>query len=216
MIGYICSFDPACLHFTGRQLRDDLMTLLIAGHETTAAMLTWATALVCSSSGRNLSWKGIVSTNVLYICKTASLRCVAKHRNSNGPNVQCGFMNLTSSFCGRALKKTLAGFPSLFMSWWSPRIVTFWMSYTKRHGKSAGAGWRLMFLLRFFVGETKASQLGKHVFFLQASMWKVDSLEGRNPTFEEWGCGYGQWGEVWQDLTDLNCVLEIHTFNVDV
>lgn len=24
-----------------RQLRDDLMTLLIAGHETTAAMLTW-------------------------------------------------------------------------------------------------------------------------------------------------------------------------------
>jgi len=27
---------------TNRQLRDDLMTLLIAGHETTAAMLTWA------------------------------------------------------------------------------------------------------------------------------------------------------------------------------
>ena len=26
-----------------RQLRDDLMTMLIAGHETTAAMLTWAT-----------------------------------------------------------------------------------------------------------------------------------------------------------------------------
>lgn len=51
-----------------------------------------------------------------------------------------------------------------------------------------------------FVGETKASQLGKHVF-LQATMWKVDSLEGRNPTFEEWGCGYGQWG---------------HTFNVAV
>ena len=29
----------------------------------------------------------MVSINVLYICKTASLRCVAKHRNSNGPNV---------------------------------------------------------------------------------------------------------------------------------
>lgn len=25
------------------QLRDDLMTMLIAGHETTAAVLTWAT-----------------------------------------------------------------------------------------------------------------------------------------------------------------------------
>lgn len=25
-----------------RQLRDDLMTMLIAGHETTAAVLTWA------------------------------------------------------------------------------------------------------------------------------------------------------------------------------
>lgn len=27
---------------TSRQLRDDLMTMLIAGHETTAAVLTWA------------------------------------------------------------------------------------------------------------------------------------------------------------------------------
>lgn len=26
---------------SSRQLRDDLMTLLIAGHETTAAVLTW-------------------------------------------------------------------------------------------------------------------------------------------------------------------------------
>ena len=26
-----------------RQLRDDLMTMLIAGHETTSAVLTWAT-----------------------------------------------------------------------------------------------------------------------------------------------------------------------------
>jgi cytochrome P450 len=25
-----------------KQLRDDLMTMLIAGHETTAAVLTWA------------------------------------------------------------------------------------------------------------------------------------------------------------------------------
>lgn len=27
---------------TTKQLRDDLMTMLIAGHETTAAVLTWA------------------------------------------------------------------------------------------------------------------------------------------------------------------------------
>ncbi|CAN0269998.1 unnamed protein product, partial [Discosporangium mesarthrocarpum] len=42
--------DPSLLRFlidmrgedtTSRQLRDDLMTMLIAGHETTAAMLTW-------------------------------------------------------------------------------------------------------------------------------------------------------------------------------
>jgi len=44
--------DPSMLRFlvdlrgestTNQQLRDDLMTMLIAGHETTAAVLTWAT-----------------------------------------------------------------------------------------------------------------------------------------------------------------------------
>lgn len=44
--------DPSLLRFlvelrgeqtTNKQLRDDLMTMLIAGHETTAAVLTWAT-----------------------------------------------------------------------------------------------------------------------------------------------------------------------------
>ena len=43
--------DPSMLRFlvdlrgedaTDSQLRDDLMTMLIAGHETTAAVLTWA------------------------------------------------------------------------------------------------------------------------------------------------------------------------------
>lgn len=43
--------DPSMLRFlvdlrgenaTDTQLRDDLMTMLIAGHETTAALLTWA------------------------------------------------------------------------------------------------------------------------------------------------------------------------------
>ena len=43
--------DPSLLRFlvdmrgedvTNKQLRDDLMTMLIAGHETTAAVLTWS------------------------------------------------------------------------------------------------------------------------------------------------------------------------------
>ena len=43
--------DPSLLRFlvdlrdadlSDQQLRDDLMTMLIAGHETTAAVLTWA------------------------------------------------------------------------------------------------------------------------------------------------------------------------------
>ena len=34
-------FLPAGDDITSKQLRDDLMTLLIAGHETTAAVLTW-------------------------------------------------------------------------------------------------------------------------------------------------------------------------------
>ena len=43
--------DPSMLRFlvdlrgeeaTDKQLRDDLMTMLVAGHETTAAVLTWA------------------------------------------------------------------------------------------------------------------------------------------------------------------------------
>lgn len=46
---FLSRADPSILHFliasgeeiTSKQLRDDLMTLLIAGHETTAAVLTW-------------------------------------------------------------------------------------------------------------------------------------------------------------------------------
>ncbi|KAI5648903.1 hypothetical protein M9H77_34908 [Catharanthus roseus] len=46
---YMNEQDPSILHFllasgddvTSKQLRDDLMTLLIAGHETSAAVLTW-------------------------------------------------------------------------------------------------------------------------------------------------------------------------------
>nr|ASW34030.1 cytochrome P450 monooxygenase CYP97A [Chrysanthemum x morifolium] len=46
---YLNENDPSILHFllasgdnvSSKQLRDDLMTMLIAGHETTAAVLTW-------------------------------------------------------------------------------------------------------------------------------------------------------------------------------
>jgi cytochrome P450 len=34
---------------TGEQLRDDLMTMLIAGHETTAAVLTWTMYLLATN-----------------------------------------------------------------------------------------------------------------------------------------------------------------------
>ena len=51
---YMNTDDPSILNFliasgddvTSKQLRDDLMTLLIAGHETTAAVMTWTTFLL--------------------------------------------------------------------------------------------------------------------------------------------------------------------------
>ena len=53
---YMSKADPSILNFliasgddvTSKQLRDDLMTLLIAGHETTAAVLTWTTYLLAT------------------------------------------------------------------------------------------------------------------------------------------------------------------------
>ncbi len=50
--------DPSLLRFlvdmrgedaSDKQLRDDLMTMLIAGHETTAAVLTWALFSLCQA-----------------------------------------------------------------------------------------------------------------------------------------------------------------------
>lgn len=51
---FLSRADPSILHFmiasgddiTSKQLRDDMMTLLIAGHETTAAVLTWTFHLI--------------------------------------------------------------------------------------------------------------------------------------------------------------------------
>lgn len=53
---YLNKADPSILHFliasgeqvTSKQLRDDLMTMLIAGHETTAAVLTWTFYLLAT------------------------------------------------------------------------------------------------------------------------------------------------------------------------
>jgi cytochrome P450 len=36
-----CKFSYCHLQVSSKQLRDDLMTMLIAGHETSAAVLTW-------------------------------------------------------------------------------------------------------------------------------------------------------------------------------
>ncbi|XP_002971637.2 protein LUTEIN DEFICIENT 5, chloroplastic [Selaginella moellendorffii] len=51
---YVSDRDPSILHFllasgdevSSQQLRDDLMTMLIAGHETSAAVLTWTLHLL--------------------------------------------------------------------------------------------------------------------------------------------------------------------------
>lgn len=56
---YMNEQDPSILHFllasgddvTSKQLRDDLMTMLIAGHETSAAVLTWTFYLLSQDPG---------------------------------------------------------------------------------------------------------------------------------------------------------------------
>lgn len=52
---YINREDPSILRFliasrdeaSAQQLRDDLLGMLVAGHETTASVLTWTTYLLC-------------------------------------------------------------------------------------------------------------------------------------------------------------------------
>jgi len=59
---FLSKADPSILYFliasgddvTSKQLRDDLMTLLIAGHETTAAVLTWTTYLLAKPENADI------------------------------------------------------------------------------------------------------------------------------------------------------------------
>lgn len=52
---YMNTEDPSILRFliasrdeaSAQQLRDDLLGMLVAGHETTASVLTWTTFLLC-------------------------------------------------------------------------------------------------------------------------------------------------------------------------
>lgn len=118
-------------------------------------------------------------------------------------------MNLTSSFhipCARPPEENLGRIPESLHELMKPENRHFldelheeaWEVRWSRLG-----GWRLMLSFAIFCWGNEGKSTWKAFFFLQAkaTTWKVDSLEGRNPTFEEWGCGYGQWG---------------HTFNVAV
>jgi carotenoid epsilon hydroxylase len=54
---YINEADPSILRFliasrdvaSAQQLRDDLLSMLVAGHETTASVLTWTIYLLCQN-----------------------------------------------------------------------------------------------------------------------------------------------------------------------
>jgi beta-ring hydroxylase len=53
---------------SNKQLRDDLMTLLIAGHETSAAVLTWTFYLLAQNPAATAKLQKEVSTCiVLYV-----------------------------------------------------------------------------------------------------------------------------------------------------
>ncbi len=45
-------------HLTDEELRDELMTLLIAGHETTATLLSWAIHDLARDSPARIVWPG--------------------------------------------------------------------------------------------------------------------------------------------------------------
>lgn len=54
---YLNEADPSILRFliasrdvaSAQQLRDDLLSMLVAGHETTASVLTWTVYLLCQN-----------------------------------------------------------------------------------------------------------------------------------------------------------------------
>jgi hypothetical protein len=66
------------------QLRDDLMTMLIAGHETTAAVLTWALFCLVQASARNRTQLHTVSSPLAHHSSLAQCTSlIAHHRSSS-------------------------------------------------------------------------------------------------------------------------------------
>eukprot|EP00252_Welwitschia_mirabilis_P026666 TRINITY_DN8810_c0_g1_i1.p1 TRINITY_DN8810_c0_g1~~TRINITY_DN8810_c0_g1_i1.p1 ORF type:complete len:569 (-),score=100.49 TRINITY_DN8810_c0_g1_i1:171-1877(-) len=94
---YINESDPSILHFllasreevSSSQLRDDLLSMLVAGHETTASVLTWTTYLLTKNpstmgkaqeevdqvlQGRKISYTDIKELKYLTRCINESMR----------------------------------------------------------------------------------------------------------------------------------------------
>lgn len=129
---------------TNRQLRDDLMTLLIAGHETTAAMLTWTLHElmkpenrifldelhdeVDSLDGRNPTFEELVQLPALRACLLEALRLYPEpplliRRCVGGDDVPVG------PLCKDVEGDTVSFLPGqdIFISTWSlQRSQTLW------------------------------------------------------------------------------------------
>lgn len=84
---FLSRADPSILHFliasgddiTSKQLRDDLMTLLIAGHETTAAVLTWTTYLLATHPDVQATLQAEVRCSGPGCCAQLSCAALACH-----------------------------------------------------------------------------------------------------------------------------------------
>ena len=98
-------------------------------------------------------------------------------------------------FCGRAPKKNLGRIPESLHELMKPENRHFWMSYTKRHGKSAGAGWAAggwCFFRDFLLGN-EGKSTWKAFFFLQAkaTTWEGGFAGGSQSHL--WGVGLWLW-----------------------
>lgn len=80
IIHFILRFEVNCSDLVNsiEQLRDDLMTMLIAGHETTAAVLTWSIYLLAQVSyflfgSSNAIAFGDNPNHMIHSCDSASI-----------------------------------------------------------------------------------------------------------------------------------------------